>query len=403
MKVSLLTVGLLPALLSPAAFAQGTPCGVAAPDPASALADETSKRKFVEEGKRYLRAAAYNVQNSGNPLCLDDVQKLTEPLNSQAFVDSLDLTPNDAKDLHQALQIIQKGAGKQRKQAEKRNLDLKQVGSAQDAVTGTTTGNSFVKSTNEKAEVARSTEASAGGAGATVGNFLGDGARYSIYAGPAYTLTPDGSWSSGVDTVFRSETAPKGAFRGYFQLSYTTRGGPKAEDGEPDDGAETEAGETAPEFVSPFDAKGGIVNIQTGGNWMPFSDPPYDWLGLSGRLGYESLPTEEGSSGLNTFKPFVSFGLVTRTIYTDQHSLGQIFLGYSRDYRWDKDLTGDSKNRYDRVVFSGLLELFQVEKATIATRLFASMPVTGKGDTEFRISILAGFKLEDIAQTLGSP
>ena len=402
MKASFLAVGLLSALLCPSAFAQALPCGMAPPDLTVDLTDQAARELFVSRAKHYLRSAADVIHQSGDRLCLDEVLATTDTLNSQAFVAALQLTPADARNLRNALQSIRDNAAKKQKvadQTRKAQVELKVPDG--DAAAAAKKSQAVKTATADVAAV-KSTQDSAAGAGTTVENALGDGARYSIYAGPAYTLTPDGSWSSGFDTVFRSETAPKGTFRGYFQLSYTTRGGPKAEDGEPDEGAETEPGETAPEFVSPFDAEGGIVNIQTGGNWMLLPEQ-YDWLGLSGRLGYESLPTEKDSGGINTFKPFVSAGLVTRTIYTDQHSLGQLFLGYSRDYRWDKDLTGEPKNRYDRVVFSGLLELFQVSKATIATRLFASMPVSGKGDTEFRISILAGFKLEDIAQTLGSP
>lgn len=397
MKHSTLTIGLLSVLLGPASFAQDTPCGAIAPDPAAALTDQAGKQEFVADGRRYLQAAAYNIQHSDNPLCLAEVQRVTEPLNSPAFVNSLSLTEQDAKDLHKVLKIIRDGAAKQRKQAEQDSLAGKQIASAKDAVASATTQTPAAKNSDDKANKARAVEDSADGAVTALAKAIGDGARYSIYSGPAYSLKPDGSWSNGFDTVFRSETALKDVFRGYFQLSYTTRGGPEATDG-----TTTGSGEATPTFVSPFNAKGGIVNIQTGGSWMPFPGK-YDWIGVSLRGGYESLPTEDDSGGSNTFKPFASTGLVTRTIYTDQQSLGQIFLGYSRDYRWDKDLTGESKNRYDRVVFSGLLELFQVSKATIATRLFASMPATGKGDTEFRISLLVGFKLDDIAQTLGSP
>jgi hypothetical protein len=401
MKACLLAALALSMMWCRTAHALNAPCGMALPDFMVDLNDNTIRRGLVIDTKAYLKSAAGITAGPGGQACSEEVRVATDRLASKSLVKALQLSTEELRQLRDVLQLIRDNAANRREEAIQARSAQVQQQRPDDDPSVIAQRDAVVQSNVKAAAEAAAQEDSAGEAKSAMDSEIGKGARYNIYAGPAYSLKPDGSWSNGVDTVFRSETPIEDPLRAYFQLSYTTRNGPKAEDGKADGGAAPAPGNTDLEFVSPFSAKGGIVNIQTGANWM--ASRTYDWIGLSLRGGYESLPTEKDGEGLNTFKPFGSVGLVTRTLYTEQQSLGQLFLGYSHDRRWDKDLTGDSKNRYDRLVFSGLLELFQVSKATIATRLYASMPVTGKGDTEFRISVLIGFKLQDIAHTLGTP
>ncbi|SER19214.1 hypothetical protein SAMN04488038_11925 [Solimonas aquatica] len=242
--------------------------------------------------------------------------------------------------------------------------------------------------------------------------------HYAFYFGSNQQLLGNGDWVSGYAAMYRSESSlinigDYGFFgwlpelRTFTTLEYFTRSSSAAQTDSSSSGSGSGSSGGNSDVVSPFDKKGGVANIQVGGNFMR----PSDFFGLSFRLGYESLPVDGNKSMMATLRPNYSAGVVFRQPYLDS-SVGQIFIGLARDKRWAKEDIGadETRNRYERIVLSGLLEMVKFGNgASVATRFYASMPAAGMSrsaqatDSELRLSILLGYDLNALRSLAVSP
>lgn len=233
-------------------------------------------------------------------------------------------------------------------------------------------------------------------------------ARYDFYAGPSYSLTPDGSWRNGVEVLFRSNSdrllEDRALLFKYLQLSslfaYRTLGGDEEVNLEDEGGAQP----PPDDFVSSFDAKSGTasVDLRLSGFFKNRGDDDASTLGFAALLGAESLPTDADESGLTTLKLRGGLGPIYRTSYGDG-ALGELFVGYIHDSRYKAQFTGEDEDSTDRVALSGIIQLPAFDKdesLRLAARIFASTPISGGNASELRLSILLAYDLRSVFSKL---
>lgn len=238
-----------------------------------------------------------------------------------------------------------------------------------------------------------------------------DRARYGVYGGVAYTLTPEGSWNSGIDVLARfsstndrqGRVCGKGFCNGFFEIGYFSRGGeepPEEAPPTPGDGNGTGTGDdmamapaamepAEPDFVNPFESDEGVFAVQMGYSAYTFRD----WIGFGVRAGAETLPTEVSSTSFSQTKPFAAIGFAGQRTYYDG-ALGDVFIGYAHDERWRKDVTGEDQDATQRLLISGLLQLPGLDDGLnyrIAGRLHVSVPLEGGDSSEVRLSVLLAY------------
>lgn len=231
-------------------------------------------------------------------------------------------------------------------------------------------------------------------------------ARYDFYAGPSSSLMPNGSWKNGAEVLFRSNTdklmksedsdGKDARSDNYWQVSslfaYRYRGG-EAVELDPQMPTQPPPGTNVPEFVSPFEAKGGVASVD-----LRVARHFNETAAFAVVGGAESLPTEEEDSTLTTLKFRGGGGGLYRTSY-DDGALGELFLGYIHDSRFKAEFTGEDKDSMDRLALSGILQLpaFNEGKSLrLAARIFASVPVSGGDSSELRLSVLVAYDLRTI-------
>lgn len=232
-------------------------------------------------------------------------------------------------------------------------------------------------------------------------------ARYDFYLGPTYALSPTGSWNGGVEILFRSNTnrlfeRQVDAGSRYFQISslfaYRTLGGDDVnlDSDTPNAGGENEG------FVSPFEADGGIASVDLRLAYFAETKDLKSAYGLAALAGAESLPLEKDEGAFTTLKPRAGLGGLFRTSYGDG-ALGELFLGYIRDSRYEARLTGEDEDSKNRLAMSGILQLPSFSKGgalRMAARIFASTPVSGGDASELRLSVLVAYDLRTLVNQL---
>ena len=242
--------------------------------------------------------------------------------------------------------------------------------------------------------------------------------HYGLYAGSAFSLEGDGSWSPGAEVMLRFENqatsdalfCPRKVFiwcRRFTEISYQQLG---AIDTEAVDDAVTNAGNStqdsggllgvvqsqaqsqnlavmAEETGNPFIKGGGYFRINTGAKWHI-----QDWMGVSVGAGLSSVPDTKTSP--TKLEGRVFGGLSAMTMYSDG-ALSQLFVGVAHDRFWERAIINRDGQReveenYGRLVVDGLFMIpgLQPKGFNIVGRLYGDLPLSGRGPSELRISLL---------------
>lgn len=242
--------------------------------------------------------------------------------------------------------------------------------------------------------------------------------HYGLYVGSAFSLEGDGSWSPGAEVMLRFENqatsdalfCPHKVFiwcRRFTEISYQQLG---AIDTDAVDAAVTNADNPtqdnagllstvqaqaqsqnlavmAEETGNPFIKGGGYFRINTGAKWHI-----QDWMGFSVGAGLSSVPDTKTSP--TKLEGRVFGGLSAMTMYSDG-ALSQLFVGVAHDRFWERAIiNGDGEREveenYGRLVVDGLFMIpgLQPKGFNIVGRLYGDMPLSGRGPSELRISLL---------------
>lgn len=240
--------------------------------------------------------------------------------------------------------------------------------------------------------------------------------HYGLYVGSAFSLEGDGSWSPGAEVMLRFENqatsdalfCPRKVFiwcRRFTEISYQQLG---AIDTDAVDAAVTNASNSsqdnagllgivqtqsqnlsvsAEETGNPFIKGGGYFRINTGAKWH-FQD----WMGLALGAGLSSVPDTKTSP--TKLKGRVFGGVSAMTMYSDG-ALSQVFVGVAHDRFWERAIINRDGEReveenYGRLVVDGLFMIpgLQPKGFNIVGRLYGDMPLSGRGPSELRISLL---------------
>ncbi len=238
-----------------------------------------------------------------------------------------------------------------------------------------------------------------------------------IDLGSVFNLSGDGGWKPSTEVALfsRSEWSPY--FVGGFDVRYsaveTTESGNAEEEGDDGDSGDGGEGSTAaeeaeeeakePKEFNPFEQKGGVFEATAYGVVRP---PGLNWLGLAGGLGFATVPGDDSGDALDARQRYwVAIETSVQGYNAGQpanrlgNTTGFLRFGYMKDDRWEKTVlvpateteeavTSDESDRY---FVEGEIELPRLgtDAVRFAIRLFASIPESGDGASDVRVSALA--------------
>lgn len=214
--------------------------------------------------------------------------------------------------------------------------------------------------------------------------------------GSVFNLQGNGGWETNAEAAVLSTSQWRDWFQSGFSFRYSAIGAVDEED--PGDGEEPAKAEGDGEdnTFNPFESGGGVVETNVYILVSPIRRLPR--LGLVGGWGLSTVPGEEGSELETRERRFVGLRNIIQAYNSGrnedslQNSSGYIQAGWATDELWRKvelepGVLSDESARY---FFEGQLELPKIgtDWFRIDLRFFASVPRSGDGPSDIRVSAL---------------
>jgi hypothetical protein len=242
--------------------------------------------------------------------------------------------------------------------------------------------------------------------------------RLTLDAGSVFVEQGNGDWEPRVETAFEARSQWRETLLAGFNIRYSAVGGSAEGEGEGDgdegdatDGEDSDGGEFAP-----FAEGGGVFEARV---FSVLNLPSVPRFGLYLGAGFSSLPGADGSD-LTTRPRILVGGRVSVQGYNAgrpgdalESSSGFIQVGVARDELWERvQLEPASEDGSRPAVFSdesdrwfveGELELPAIgtERTRVLLRTYASLPRSGDGPSDVRVSALLTVKLKSANSLLG--
>jgi len=237
--------------------------------------------------------------------------------------------------------------------------------------------------------------------------------KYHLVLGSGHTLLPDGSFSSGIHASIYSSTIYQ-AKDVWLLSNYIGDDSDRTIEGSIEltfielNDLEEAATQTVEQNRNPFTSGKGILKFSASIDPGYLSNNGTEGLGTRLGVGFTTRPNDTATDVDTASRVFG--GVVFRAIYgenaTTNSGVGEVFLGLSHDRFWrfsEKGTGADAIertiNEKNRFIVDGRMDLpgiLNSDQVRIHARVFADLPLSGKGPSDIRLSLLLTFSIDKL-------